>query len=291
MKIDFAKWAIALALVAGSVWSAPSSASTVLPGPFPFTQVNAGGSQQSQFTTGVNSLTIVNPVTGGTESGSATVNIQPSPSEFVSATVVGGGTSSASAQLSDYFMVMANSPVPAGTQVSLVITAKGWVSQAVASYNTAQLYFGNNVGTTLLGSACTAGGSNSCSADGLAASASFSVAQQVTTTVGIQNLLTLDLFVNANTLGFHTDDSQSGFIDPIISFANPDDALRYQLAFAPGVGNTPAVPEPSTWAMMILGFAGIGFSAYRHRSSATSKDRLFRPSRFLRPSQSGFALG
>jgi hypothetical protein len=28
----------------------------------------------------------------------------------------------------------------------------------------------------------------------------------------------------------------------------------------------PAVPEPSTWAMMILGFAGIGFMAYRRRS-------------------------
>jgi hypothetical protein len=26
---------------------------------------------------------------------------------------------------------------------------------------------------------------------------------------------------------------------------------------------TPGVPEPSTWAMMILGFAGVGFMAYR----------------------------
>jgi hypothetical protein len=29
---------------------------------------------------------------------------------------------------------------------------------------------------------------------------------------------------------------------------------------------TPAVPEPSTWAMMLLGFAGIGFIAYRRKS-------------------------
>ena len=27
-----------------------------------------------------------------------------------------------------------------------------------------------------------------------------------------------------------------------------------------------AVPEPSTWAMMILGFCGLGFMAYRRRS-------------------------
>jgi hypothetical protein len=32
----------------------------------------------------------------------------------------------------------------------------------------------------------------------------------------------------------------------------------------------PAVPEPSTWAMMILGFAGVGFMAYRRRSQGTA---------------------
>jgi hypothetical protein len=30
---------------------------------------------------------------------------------------------------------------------------------------------------------------------------------------------------------------------------------------------TAAVPEPTTWAMMILGFAGVGFMAYRRRSN------------------------
>jgi hypothetical protein len=29
-----------------------------------------------------------------------------------------------------------------------------------------------------------------------------------------------------------------------------------------------AVPEPSTWAMMILGFAGVGYLAYRRRNHA-----------------------
>jgi hypothetical protein len=41
--------------------------------------------------------------------------------------------------------------------------------------------------------------------------------------------------------------------------------------FPPGVGpitvNVSAVPEPSTWAMMILGFLGIGFVTYRRKSS------------------------
>jgi len=34
-----------------------------------------------------------------------------------------------------------------------------------------------------------------------------------------------------------------------------------------GVESITAVPEPSTWAMMILGFAGVGFMAYRRRST------------------------
>jgi hypothetical protein len=29
---------------------------------------------------------------------------------------------------------------------------------------------------------------------------------------------------------------------------------------------TTAVPEPSTWAMMIRGFAGVGFMAYRRKA-------------------------
>jgi hypothetical protein len=31
-------------------------------------------------------------------------------------------------------------------------------------------------------------------------------------------------------------------------------------------GGITAVPEPSTWAMMILGFFGIGYMAYRRRN-------------------------
>ncbi len=42
-----------------------------------------------------------------------------------------------------------------------------------------------------------------------------------------------------------------------------DGAVTGQTPFVPQVA---AVPEPSTWAMMILGFAGVGFMAYRRKS-------------------------
>jgi hypothetical protein len=40
----------------------------------------------------------------------------------------------------------------------------------------------------------------------------------------------------------------------------------FNLAFSLQGDTVSAVPEPSTWAMMILGFAGVGFMAYRRKS-------------------------
>jgi hypothetical protein len=33
------------------------------------------------------------------------------------------------------------------------------------------------------------------------------------------------------------------------------------------VNVAPAVPEPSTWAMLLIGFAGVGFMAYRRKQN------------------------
>jgi hypothetical protein len=46
---------------------------------------------------------------------------------------------------------------------------------------------------------------------------------------------------------------------PYCDGGGAENAINY--AFRVG-----AVPEPSTWAMMILGFAGVGFMAYRRKS-------------------------
>ena len=39
---------------------------------------------------------------------------------------------------------------------------------------------------------------------------------------------------------------------------------------APSATLQAAVPEPSTWAMMILGFMGVGFMAYRRKSQGAA---------------------
>jgi hypothetical protein len=48
-----------------------------------------------------------------------------------------------------------------------------------------------------------------------------------------------------------------------ISWTNPNNEYYYGFT----VGEVGAVPEPSTWAMMLLGFAGVGFLAYRRRTA------------------------
>jgi hypothetical protein len=47
---------------------------------------------------------------------------------------------------------------------------------------------------------------------------------------------------------------------------NPNGSVVRDISFEVAGGIPSAVPEASTWAMMILGFAGIGFMAYRRKS-------------------------
>ena len=68
-------------------------------------------------------------------------------------------------------------------------------------------------------------------------------------TVGFVNFTGLDLLGSTVTIQF--DQAPSDWI------------MVSEIQFS---GLASAVPEPSTWAMMILGFAGVGFMAYRRKS-------------------------
>jgi PEP-CTERM motif len=60
-----------------------------------------------------------------------------------------------------------------------------------------------------------------------------------------------------NVLGTGSDSLQFKAVGTSDSFGGSLDAIAL----------TAAVPEPSTWAMMILGFLGVGFTAYRRKRS------------------------
>jgi hypothetical protein len=66
----------------------------------------------------------------------------------------------------------------------------------------------------------------------------------------------------AHTGNFQIFTNATNWADPFGSFYDANNNV-FSIDIA---GPAPAVPEPSTWAMMILGFAGVGFMAYRRKS-------------------------
>lgn len=79
-----------------------------------------------------------------------------------------------------------------------------------------------------------------------------------------------DLLISGGTFQiYHAPGGNPDFSNLFVSgyFNTGNAALTGQTPFTPQVA---AVPEPSTWAMLILGFAGVGFMAYRRRNRATA---------------------
>jgi hypothetical protein len=77
--------------------------------------------------------------------------------------------------------------------------------------------------------------------------------------------ITEDVSLNSSTFKFF---SLSGFIDlsSVTVTTSPGYTGYAALDNVNFTEFTAAVPEPSTWAMMILGFAGIGFVTYRRKN-------------------------
>jgi len=77
-------------------------------------------------------------------------------------------------------------------------------------------------------------------------------------------ILANTLLANSNyTFELDFSDRVSGYDFANNNYTEQGFDVRTDGAFTTGVG---AVPEPSTWAMLLLGFAGIGFMAYRLKS-------------------------
>ena len=89
--------------------------------------------------------------------------------------------------------------------------------------------------------------------------------------------LIADLNINNTALGFTQVDGNGPDLftgnpaHPVFTIGsfnlnNPFFGQRDVLTISAAIA---AVPEPSTWAMMILGFCGLGFMAYRRKDKAT----------------------
>ena len=89
--------------------------------------------------------------------------------------------------------------------------------------------------------------------------------------VTIGGVQEVELFATNYTIGDLDPTYLYGITDVLGDMANPGNEIFSKLATAPsdsnfkGVSFAPvaAVPETSTWAMMLLGFAGLGYAGYR----------------------------
>lgn len=106
----------------------------------------------------------------------------------------------------------------------------------------------------VLEAGCGVGGSN-CWYDG-AVQAYDAISQAIATTVGDTYQISFNL--NGGSGSTYSRLSTNG--DVTDTGGNGIDVLAYAQAGLPPAGG---IPEPSTWAMMVLGFAGLGFATYR----------------------------
>jgi hypothetical protein len=196
---------------------------------------------------------------GATASGSA--SITPSPAISVSASIQNGGNQAIAYETFSYYFAVSSS---ANTIIPIIFTASGMVSPSSTTANEAQLQINSTLDGSLLlsTSACQSGGGAGCAS--LNNQPSFAISQQIMVSTNVAYEVQESVFALAQST-YQT--SGTSTIDPVISFAPGVDTTGLTFEFSDNVGNVAAVPEPSTWALMMLGFAGIGFTAYRRKSS------------------------
>jgi hypothetical protein len=188
-------------------------------------------------------------VTLGSSGAQVTASPSPDPSVLAAANAVGEGTDVRANILYQYsfevFGAAAIVPVTVKTSISVGGTSVGpggvWSSFAELSIS------GHSISFASAGS------------------------DHITpTTINLDQTLSLladkvylvNLYADAHAQSVFPGGASNGVfaaIDPTLSA--PD---GYSILLSDGISN--GVPEPSTWAMMILGFAGIGFMAYRRNS-------------------------
>jgi hypothetical protein len=96
--------------------------------------------------------------------------------------------------------------------------------------------------------------------------------------------LTLDLWsgsIGGSLISFDTGHLNNGSQSANVASTVPDGSYFIEILGTVPVGQdvsllvngntfTAAIPEPSTWAMMVLGFLGVGFLAYRRKAQGVA---------------------
>ncbi len=186
--------------------------------------------------------------------GSASVQSTAKPLPGITSAATATGTASANATLNYWFAISG----PASGQTASVNVIANASLSSTSGGNSSDLLRVN--GGAIVNARSDDGNNN------IAFTTSATVSGL---SYNVDYLIEMNVFAFAHPLGTATT-----FLDPYL-FLDPSlVALGYSIITSDGIGNTltvnSAVPEPSTWVMMILGFVGVGFMTYRRRNQSTA---------------------
>ncbi|HZZ24406.1 MAG TPA: PEP-CTERM sorting domain-containing protein [Roseiarcus sp.] len=200
-----------------------------------------GGCQDSHTTLTYQDGQVTAMISGSTSGGPATANADSVASATIFFLVEGPGASSKSVPLD-----FTAASVGAGAPMASGLNA---IADVQVDWSGGQF------------TACAGSGPSVASCKGQGTS--FSGTQKGFGNIGVLNDYEVIVTGNAGGLG---SGQYSATLDPkIIVDPSFPDASAYSIVFSPNVGGSAgsAVPEPSTWAMMVLGFAGLGYVGWR----------------------------
>jgi hypothetical protein len=98
--------------------------------------------------------------------------------------------------------------------------------------------------------------------------ANFSSTSLSATTPESLTYMTGNLLVTLTDFNFKIPNDDGTGFNRVSAFSPSPDSVGTDNAVGEFTLNVSAVPEPSTWTMMILGFCALGFMAYRRKNSA-----------------------
>jgi hypothetical protein len=212
--------------------------------------------------TGDDPTQFANITTFGTQSvssadGSASVQSTPTPLPAITSTATANATANGSEALGslNYFFEISG---PASNSLSVNVFANGSLFSDSGTMQSTD--FLRVAGTTIVNTSSIGGNNNGA----FTRSATLS---------GLSNNVDYLVEMNVTALA-HPSGTATAFLDPYLSLDPSLVALGYSIITSDGIGNSltvnAAVPEPSTWAMLILGFAGIGAMTYRRRKQTAA---------------------
>jgi PEP-CTERM motif len=224
---------------------------------------------------GLTSLAAAGFIAASVGAGNAAVYIQTSDdctggcgtssSNTVTVTDLGGGVIDLSVSLASGFNFLSSGfPGSFGFGLSSGFTSISFSAGSTAWSTTTWTPINSTVSAT---SPQTVSGA-SLSWDGQGSFANgYGMAWNAGNGIGHEDGTTLDFHISGTglTLGSFAADTHGSFFVADVAGTGTTDGVR-NTGIIDFTLQTSAVPEPSTWAMMILGFMGVGFMAYRRKS-------------------------